>query len=375
MKKTWMVLGFMLGIAGALYAQENPLTDKNLSPEDRMFNLPPFSTKKEYRIQLGRGNVMELQLAVPSDLDRFENIDSLLLVFTGDMKAFRDSLADPLTTKQIDYVIDSSGQKKVRIRQSRPGTAFLLDSGEPAQLRLTQDTIYILIAHPAPMPSSGKKGQDLQYDRLGFFVNRYSELESYIATGLNRKIHLIKTALHTQNSYNIKAGQIYLIADPSITRVRTGNSHDRLELNGFVNAQNYKNYFVPSFVLGAAAQIFRGYRHDVYGIYWEPLFLFAPNGQGRLQTYRNDLLVVRYGIAHEDESGHESSVNSIGFGSNFSIGYLIGSQGNLIPAHTFRITLGSLKALKGGFHLDPCLYFNDFFKGVTPGLRLSLGGF
>lgn len=370
-----MVLGFMLGIAGALYAQENAVADKKLSPEDRMFNLPPFSIKREYRIQLGRGNVMELQLAVPSDLARFENIDSLLLVFIGDLKAFQDSLADPLMTRKIDYVIDSSGQKKVRIRQSRPSTAFLLDSGEPAQLRLTQDTIYILISHPATALSSGKKGQDLQYDRLGFFVNRYSELESYIATGLNRKIHLIKASLKTQKNYNLKAGQSYLIADPSITRVRTGNARDRLELNGFVNAQNYKNYFVPSFVLGAAAQIFRGYRQDVFGIYWEPLFLFAPNSQGRLQTYRNDLLVVRYGFGHEDESGDERSANNIGFGSNFSVGYLIGSQGNLISPHTFRITLGSLKALKGGFHLDPCLYFNDFFKGVTPGLRLSLGGF
>lgn len=375
MKKTWMVLGFMLGIAGALYAQENPLTDKNLSPEDRIFSLPAHSTKREFRIQLGRGNVMELQLAVLSDLDRLENIDSLLLVFTGDMKAFRDSLADPLTTKQIDYVIDPSGQKKVRIRQTGLTSTFLLDGGEPAQLRLTQDTIYILIAHLPATPSSGKKGQELQYDRLGFYVNRYSELESYIATGLNKKIHLIRTASNTKNTYTTKVGQNYLVADPTITSVWAGNNRDRLELNGFVNAQNYKNYFVPSFVLGAAANLYLGYNHSVYGVYWEPLFLFAPNGQGQLRTYRNDLLVIRYGFDHEDVSGHERSVNSIGFGSNFSIAYLIGSQGNLIPAHTFRITLGSLKALKGGFHLDPCLYFNDFFKGVTPGLRLSLGGF
>ena len=373
-KISMTVLSLLLGIMGTLYAQENAGTGKKLSPEDRLFSLPPFSIKREYRVQLGRGNEMELQLAEKADLDRFENIDSLLLVFVADMKAFRDSLADPLTSKQIDYVIDSSGQKKVRIRQSGPTSTFLLDGGEPAQLRLTQDTIYILIVHLPSIPSSVKTGR-LQYDRLGFFINRYSELESLIATGLNRKIHLIKAALNTPNTYTTKAGQNYLVADPSITSVWTGRNRDRLELNGFVNAQNYKNYFSPSFVLGAAAVLYSGYRHDVFGIYWEPLFFFTPNSQGRLQTYRNDLLVIRYGFDHEDESGHEQRVNSIGFGSNFSLGYLIGSQGNLMPAHTFRLTLGSLKAIKGGLHLDPCLYFNDFFKGVTPGLRLSLGGF
>ncbi len=339
---------------------------------------PAFSINDEYRIDLGKGNAMRLELVDGADLSRFENIDSLLLLFLGDMKAFRDSLSDPMTTKHIDYLIDSSGQKKLRIRQTRPAAStFLLDGSEPAILRLEQDTIYILLASPADRSSSGKASRPVRYDRLGFFLNRYSELESYITSGLNRKIQLIRESKHKNYSWKTKNGRNFLVADPTISAV-TAPMHngDRLELNGFVAAQNYKNYFTPSFSLGASVELSHGFNTNIFGVYWEPVFLFAPNAQGRLQTYRNDFLVARFGFSKKDESGKEENSNAaLGFAPSFSLAYLIGRQGSLVEPHTFRITLGSVKALKGGLHFDPCLYFNDFFKGVTPGIRLSLGGF
>ncbi len=299
------------------------------------------------------------------------------MIFLGDMTAFQDSLADPLTTKRIDYLIDSSGQKKLRILQNHPAAStFLLDGGEPARLRSEQDTIYILIETPLAGHPSKRAGEGMRYDRLGFFLNRFGELETFVTGGLNHKMQLIRSSQHTSGSFNSKDGHTYLVADPSITSY--GHNRDRLELNGCVNAQNYKNYFAPSISLGAAANIYHRAIRNVYGIYWEPMFLFAPDAQGRLQTYRNDFLVIRYGFEHLDETADENPAGNnlgFGFGTNFSLGYLIGGQGGLITPHTFRLTLGSLKALKGGFHLEPCLYFNDFFKGVTPGIRLSLGGF
>jgi hypothetical protein len=369
----------LLSITGTLYAQTSVVfSNTKGTPDERLFSLPPFSINDEYRIQLGKGNEMLLQLPDGADLSRFENIDSLLLLFLGDMKAFQDSLSDPLTTKHIDYLIDTSGQKKLRIRQARPAAStFLLDGSEPAVLRLEQDTLYILIPSPADRLAGRKASGPVRYDRLGFFLNRYSELESYITSGLNRKIQLILESKHKNYSWNTKNGRNYLVADPTISAV-TALIHNgnRLELNGFVAAQNYKNYFAPSFSLGASVQLSHGYNTNVLGVYWEPVFLFAPNAQGRLQTYRNDFLVFRCAFAKKDVSGKEDDSNAaLGFGTSFSLAYLIGRQGSLAEPHTFRLTLGSVKAFKGGLHLDPCLYFNDFFKGVTPGIRLSLGGF
>lgn len=371
----------LLSITGTLYAQPGVVfSNTKGTPDERLFSLPSFSINDEYRFELGKGNAMRLELTDGAELSRFENIDSLLLLFLGDMKAFRDSLSDPLTTKHIDYLIETSGQKKLRIRQTRPAAStFLLDSSEPAQLRLEQDTIYILIVSPAGQgrPSSGKAPRGRRYDRLGFFLNRYSELESYITSGLNRKIQLIRESKHKNYSWHTKNGRNYLVADPTISAVNALiHNGNRLELNGFVAAQNYKNYFAPAFSLGASVELSHGFNTNIFGVYWEPVFLFAPNAQGRLQTYRNDFLVARFGFSKKDESGKEDGSNAaLGFAPSFSLAYLIGRQGSLVEPHTFRITLGSVKALKGGLHFDPCLYFNDFFKGVTPGIRLSLGGF
>src|SRR6202012_4551161 len=211
----------LLSMTGTLYAQTTVVFSSNKgAPDEQLFRLPPFSINDEYRVELGKGNAMRLELADGADLSRFENIDSLLLLFLGDMKAFRDSLSDPMMTKHIDYLIDSSGQKKLRIRQTRPGAStFLLDGSEPAQLRLEQDTIYILIASPADRFARRKTPRPARYDRLGFFLNRYSELESYITSGLNRKIRLIQESKHKNYSWTTKNGRNYLVTDPTVSAV------------------------------------------------------------------------------------------------------------------------------------------------------------
>src|SRR6202012_4787707 len=103
----------MLGITGGLYAQR-----ADTSREPNPFSLPYFSIQSAWHVTLGKGNYFELELAEHSGLSRFQNVDSLLLVFIGDMKPFRDSLADPLSGKRIDYLVDAAGRKMVHIRET-----------------------------------------------------------------------------------------------------------------------------------------------------------------------------------------------------------------------------------------------------------------
>jgi hypothetical protein len=193
MQKLMTVLGLLLSITGTLYAQENDHAEmttgtyRALSPDDRLFTPWPYSFGIDYTITLDRGNKLRIDLANGYDLHTFENIDSLLMVFLGDLKPLRDSLSDPMTVKRIDYLIDTSGHKKLRIRQYRtPGTSFLVDGSEPALLKIQQDTIYIMLVTHSEV---GKTYRYLRYDRLCFFLNRYSELDAYVANGLNETVH------------------------------------------------------------------------------------------------------------------------------------------------------------------------------------------
>jgi hypothetical protein len=354
----------LLSITATLCAQQKEI-----------FSLPSYSIDIDYTIQLDRGNQLQIQLANGSDLRIFENIDSLLLVFLGDMKAFRDSLSDPMTVKRIDYLIDTSGQRKLRIRQTRPTAAsFLLEGNEPAILRLEQDTVFIMVVTPVARHGEGKNINGLRYDRLRFLLNRYSELEGYVANGLNDKIReiLSKVIVPYRHPFD------YIVRQPGIS-TRYRHFANQLSIKPAVAIQNYKNYFAPSVALGATMLLDRGKDEYRFGADWEPLFFFAPNAQGRLQTYRNDFIVVNFEhnrLDREDGGDVFKPVLPVfNFYPAFSFGYLIRSQGDYFNRPSFRLTAGAGKMLHGAIRLEPCLYFDHFLKGVTPGLRPSFGGF
>lgn len=369
----------LLSVLGHLYAQDN----NKISGEEKVFGLPPHSIQREFWIDLGKGNQLLIQLGTMADLDRLGNMDSLLLVFFSDMRSFKDSLADPLPSKRIDYVIDSSGRKKIRIRQFRPsGSSFLLDQGEPAMLKLEQDTINITIITSLPVNQRRSGMAQVRYDRLRFFINQYNELEGYVTGGLNNKIRLIREKTRYNKDWtspNDGAGA-YLNQDPSITvgmhKGYITPANDYLAPAVFANVQNYKNAFAPSFSLGLAVHLNHGFSlnnnhalttHDI-ALTWEPIFLFSTDVHGQLQTSRNDFLVLSYTLNPADLQDPNAG-NMIK--PAVSLGYLIRREGDYFDKNSFRLTTGRVNLFHNKTFLEPCMYFHDFFRGVTPGIRLS----
>jgi len=139
MKKTIYLLMLFMSIAAELCAQSNNKSDK-------AFEVPPnVIFNRRFYVSLDKGNKMQIELSDISDLDRLANIDSLLQIYLTDIAPLKDSLADPLRAKRIDYVTDAQGRKKIRFQEFRPkGTSFLINKGELASLRTEQDTINII---------------------------------------------------------------------------------------------------------------------------------------------------------------------------------------------------------------------------------------
>jgi len=345
----------LLSAAASSYAQDT--TFERLPPEEKLFALPPFSIKRTYYVTLDKGNRLQVDVGDPGDLERLQSIDSILMVFLGDLKPFRDSLTNPLTAKRVDWLSDGSGQKKLRIRQALPsGSTFLLGEGEPARLRLRQDTIYIILA-------SRRDGHTL-YDRIGFFINSYEELESLVTSGLDRKIRLMKD---DGGTWSRKGRVVQRDSDPSITEELWNKSY--LRLDAYLNAQNYKNYFVPSASLGATIHFERGYNIHRISAYWEPGFYFRSNAQGGLDTYRNDFIVLRYG--YDRSANKEEPTEKTGLYTNISLGYLVRREGGYFSKNSFRLSAGDWQLKGGKLVVEPLIYFSNFFRGVTPGLRVS----
>jgi len=369
MKETFIVLMLSMSILADLCAQSK-------SKEDKAFEIPEnIIVNRRFYIDLDKGNKLTIELTDITDLQKIANIDSLLKVFANDLTPLKDSLSDPLTSKRIDYVTDAQGRKKIRIvKYPSKGDNYLLNNGELSSLKINQDTINIIgvIANP-PKPQQKISRSNPRYYHLLFYLNNFDELAGYMNGALTQKIETIQNRVNGQWPILKGGGSHYLKPDKTIVADKpkgftSSGTGDFLAGQFWVNVQNYKAYFVPSFSLGLRLTVTNRERTFKWepGLYWEPHFLFGKDAQGKLRTYRNDFLTLTYGQGGTTDHDPRKDFS---FSAVFSLGYLVHKSGDFIEEGTFRFGAGKLKLLKTT--IEPSIYFDHFFKGVTPGIRIS----
>jgi hypothetical protein len=371
MKKLLTVAMLLTSITVNLCAQR--------SASDPTFEVPAnIIINRKFEFRLEKGNKMVLELAALDDLARVSNVDSLLRIFLQDIAALKDSLTDALTAKRIDHVTDAQGRKRIRFRQfAEKGASFLVQNGELASLRTAQDTVHLIgIVANAPKATDDKVSSTLpRYYHYTFYINDVNGLEALLGGPLTAKINTLQNNLYGKWPLVLGTSSHYLKADKTITADRPkGSTYQTASGNAFVtllwsvNVQNYKNYFVPSLSLGTRftfTNVQRTFKW-VPGIYWEPHFLFGRDSANRLRTFRNDFLTVTY--AQGGTTGYDAQ-KDFSFSTAFSLGYLIRRKGEYFEKNTFRLGAGNIQMKKT--NVEPFIYFHNFFKGVTPGIRIT----
>jgi hypothetical protein len=212
MKRIIFLMMLSVSIKGSLYAQ-----DKTTNT-DKKFELSQDAFTRRFAIDLGKGNQLQIELKEMADLDRLKNMDSILRIFLQDIEPLKDSLADELTSKRIDYVIDTTGRKEIRFQQFQPkGSSFLMDKGELAALKLEQDTVNIIgTVNFTAKYTLRKAFPDSRNYRISFFVNQINELPAILAGGLNEKIRSLQQNVNSGWQPD-KTGRLHLIKDRRIS--------------------------------------------------------------------------------------------------------------------------------------------------------------
>jgi hypothetical protein len=362
MKKTGLFWMLLLGIPVTLCAQS----------EDKTFEVPGHIIfNRKFTINLDNKNTLVIRLSDINDLQQLSNLDSLIQVFLNDTAPLKDSLTNELSAKRIDYVTDAQNRKKIRLLQYPvKGSSFLVDRGGLAVLRTVQDTIHLvgILSNP-PKPSDRTSLKNPRYYHLSFYLNDWSDIRNYLNGQLNAKI---KTLYSNVNEKWVKVwGARQLQADKTITATRPkGYAAGGDFIAGYitVNAQNYKQFFVPSFSLGLRATLTNKERSfkRVPGVLWEPHFFFSKDAQGQLKTYRNDFVTLIYAQGGTKDYDPRKG---FAFSTHFSFGYLVHRSGEFFNDNSFRLGAGQVEILKTT--IEPAIYFSDLFKGVSPSIKIS----
>ena len=368
MKQTFVWLMLVLSITGDLFAQEK---------SDQVFSVPgDFIFRRKFNMDLEKGNKLRMEIGDINDLSRIYNVDSILEIFVKDLGLLGDSLQNPLTSKRIEYMLGEDGINKIRfIQHQGRSSSFVVKQSELASLRIDQDTVIIIGTIPNPPAPHEKISLNLpRYYRISLFLNSIDELKGLMDGRITIKMKGLLENHGSAKWYGGTTGwgNYKLKTDPSITADRprgvAGAPKDFLTFSGNVAVQNYKKYFVPSFGVGASLILSnreRTFRREI-GLVWEPMFTFSTDSSSKsLKTYMSHFLtlVLSQGMVKEHDPRKETS-----FLTTLSISYLISNRGDMFVDNTLRLGMGKLKLAKTT--IEPCLYFNDFFQGVTPSLRI-----
>ena len=365
MKRIYLLLVLISAISSASFAQEKTATDKLFDPNTTTIN-------RRFFFDLGNGNKLRFELVDIKDLDQFANMDSVIKVFLKDLEPFKDSLDNDVQSRRIDYTTDDAGRARIRLLlHDQKGSTFVVDKGEVAALKLEQDTIHFvgevdfIADYTLRKPFNATRNY-----RVTFFLNDVMDIAHYADGSINSKIATLKEKMHTTWVTTEKKGTALLKENKSIyANAPKGfeGAGDYLTFRVTVDLQNYKKYFVPSFSLGAAIILSKNnFKRDIM-VTWDPHFFFDRDPMGKFKSFRNDFITLTWGQGFvKDNNPHKESH----FLFNMSLSYLVKREGEYFDKNTFRVGAGRLSLFEGKTKIEPVMYFNNFFKGVTPGVRL-----
>ncbi|WP_416440517.1 hypothetical protein [Phnomibacter sp. MR] len=371
MKKLMMML-LLAGAASQYCAYAQPFYTPNATPVSQTIFSPtaPGSQQCNFFVWLPSKNRIWFDLAWASHLSKLPDVDSLIAEAALLLNPVLDSFtADGWLRKVEMDVTQQPALFRVITHTDKP-RAYTSIEKEMVLVKVDQDTLRIKFYE--------EKGQA---SYINLLVNNLADIKNLPANAGKRSVELIHTALEKNYKAPIKNNPrhayyaVFNLETGALVSPKTDNYHairsgsDQLEITLLKPSLSYaRGNVFTGFSFGAAFNYSKtrgawGSRHS-FGLYWEPQFSFRSDSLVKMKASRNDFLTLRF-----EETPNKPLAN-FELLSTFSIGFLIRNSGNYFEKNTFRVGLPGVGT--GRLLLEPELYFNDFLKNVSPGIRLSM---
>jgi hypothetical protein len=371
MKKKLICL-LLFGAACHLHALSQPYFVPNAKPVSQSVFSPTDPGKQQcnFFVWLPNKNRIWFDLVWANDLSLLPDIDSLIALTADLLEPMVDSfLADGLVRRVEVDATQNPALFRVISHTSKPVSYSKID-GEMVQVKMDQDTIRIKVIQNKGSASF-----------INLLVNNVADIKSFPANAGSRSLDIIKKAvgrnypLPIKNNprhayyavFNLEADELVSPDGKNFHAIRSGS--DYLEITLLKPSLLYaRGTAFTAFSFGASVNYFKtrgaaGSRLGI-GAFWEPQFAFRNDSSGKIQSTRNDFLTLRFEETPNKPNGNFEIL------STFSVSYLIRRSGNYFEKNTFRLGLPGISS--GKLYMEPELFFNDFLKNVSPGIRLSL---
>lgn len=336
-----------------------------------VFDYPEEKFRREFIVELDRSNKMQVSVTAMQTLGYLANIDSIVKVFTSDLLLIRDSLPTGSLSTRIDYNMDDPHIKKLRLTKTAPGADYYaVINGSPASLKMQQDTVVIHGRIPVDwLRKTGfykEKNYKKYYFSVIFFLDDIGDLAAYRDGRLNEKIKLIRQ--YSGDKWQSREDEtMQLKKYPEIT-ANTAQGYlyhsQPFKIKRSIELQNYKDYFIPSISCTPTFIKQGDFLKREFGVSIEGDFYFDRQLDG-VKTRINVFAGIIY-----DVTPVVKNPRTIAIYPYCNIAYLVHRSGDLYDKNTFRIGIGSFSLGNLTTNIQPAIYFNNFFKGVTPSLRI-----
>lgn len=370
--KKLMFVWLLAGAAVQSYVHAQPYFVPNATPVSQSIFSPTEPGKQQcnFFVWLPEKNRIWYDLKWVSDLSKLNDVDSLIAQTAKLIQPLMDSFATDGWVRRVEVdATQTPALFRVITHLDKP-KAFTLMEDELTQVKMDQDTLRIKFF---------QENDHASY--INLLVNNIADVKNLPPNVGKRSLQIVNEGIeknyktpiknnsrHTYYGvFNLETGEMVSPDAKNYHAIRSGS--DQLEITLLKPSLSYaRGNVFTGFSFGAAFNYAKtrganGSRMGI-GIYWEPQFSFRSDSSGKMQSSRNDFLTLRF-----EERPNKPHAN-FEILRTLSVGYLNRNNGNYFEKNTFRLGLPGVAS--GNLHLEPELYFNDFFKNVSPGIKLSL---
>lgn len=342
----------------------------------------PAKIPAVHKILIEFSNKNQLIVAIQdmNDLVKYRNVDSLMNFLVADFQGIKESLQGSTASRTLIYEL-KNGKRTMQLYEHLPKFAQYQTSEnkEVVQIKTLQDTLVVQQWIPKPSEKSSKVEEKGDWLKFYFMLNNIEDIEPIVKAGINPKIEASLQQVRSYKKFNLfepKATSYLQLSNNEI------HGHTLYTFRGIISAMagvgvvrgNISTNFTLNFIhlphlQNSPEGLNLPINHGGLLFNWQPHFFFDKAADGKLQTYRNDFINAGFAFFYPNEAKKSLDDNkSEKLYATLSIGYLVRRRGAYFEPNTFR--LASSYRLSSNLYVEPEMYFNKFFKNVSPGVRM-----